>query len=79
VPIALDAGIGRRSFGVCAHERLDHVSVELLGVVKDMVIDAEHLGDPSRVVNVGDRATTGIRHAAPEFQRGADDFVTLFE
>jgi hypothetical protein len=79
VPIALDAWIRRRSFNVGAHEWLDHVVVELLGVVKDVVIDAENLGDASCVVNVGDRTAARIRDAAPELQRGTNDVVTLFE
>jgi hypothetical protein len=79
VPIALDARIRRRAFDVGSHERFDHVSVELVGVVKDVMIDAERLGDSSRVVDVGDRATPRIRHPAPEFERGAHDLVTLLE
>jgi len=43
------------------------------------VVDAEHLSDAARVVDVGDRATTRVRNAAPEFQGGAHDVVTLLD
>ena len=72
-------GFGDWPRGVAGDEGRHHVALELLGVVEDVVIDAEHLGDAARVVDVGDRAAARVRHAAPEFQRGADDLVTLLE
>jgi hypothetical protein len=60
-------------------ERRHHVALELLGVVEDVVVDAEDLRDPPGVVDVADRATTRVRRAAPELQRGADDLVALFD
>ena len=54
VPIAFDARIGRRTLDVALHERLDHVAIELLGVIKDVMVDTKNLGDASRVVHVSD-------------------------
>jgi hypothetical protein len=52
VSIAFNAGIGRTPRGVARHEGRHHVSFELFGVVKDVVVDAEHLRDTSSVVDV---------------------------
>jgi len=64
---------------VGAHEGLDHVMIELVGVVKDVVIDAELLSDSSRVVHVGNRTATRIRDPAPELERRTHDLVALLE
>ena len=72
-------GLGELSRGVGLDEGGDDVALELLGVVEDVVVDAEHLGDAARVVDVRDRATARVRDAAPELQRGAHDLVTLLE
>jgi hypothetical protein len=55
------------------------VAFELLGVVEDVVVDAEHLGDATRVVDVRDRAASRVRDPAPELQRGTHDVVTLLD
>ena len=72
-------GLGDWPGGVGRDEGSDDVTVELVGVVEDVVVDAQHLGDPTRVVDVGDRTTARVRHAAPELQRGAHDLVALLE
>src|SRR5580692_12350869 len=79
VSVALDARIGRATGGVGLDEGRDDVALELLGVVEDVVIDAEHLGDAACVVHVRDRATARVRYPTPELQRGAHDFVALLE
>ena len=53
----------------------DDVTLELFGVVEDVMIDAERLGDSSRVFDVRHRTATRVRDSAPEFQRGADYLV----
>jgi len=60
-------------------EGRDDVALELFGVVEDVVIDAQHLRDATRVIHVGDRAAARVRDAAPELQRGAHDLVTLLD
>ena len=52
--IALDARIGRPSGGVPVDEGGDDSTFELLGVVKDVMVDAERLGHASRVIDVSD-------------------------
>ena len=61
-------GLGDWPARVAFDEGGDDVTLELLGVVEDVVIDAEHLGDATRVVDVGHRATARVRDAAPELQ-----------
>ncbi len=65
VSIALDARVGRVSRRVPRNKRRHYVSLKLLGVVKDVVINAEHLSDATGIVNVRDGATARVRHAAP--------------
>ena len=72
-------GLGDRPASVALDEGRHHVALELLGVVEDVVVDAEDLGHPARVVDVGDRAAARVRDPAPELQRRADDLVARFE
>ncbi len=60
VSVAFDARIRGRSLRVTLNERFDDVPVEFLGVVKDVMIDPEHLSHPSSVVNVSDRTASRI-------------------
>lgn len=60
-------------------EGRDHVAFELLGVVEDVVVDTERLGDPPRVFDVSDRAAARVRGSAPELECGAHNLVALFE
>src|ERR1019366_3394393 len=73
--VALDARVGRASRRVTGDEGRHDVTFELLGVVEDVMVDPEHLGDTARVVDVGDRTTARVRDATPELQRGANDLV----
>jgi len=52
VSIAFNARIRRLPRRVSRDKGRHHVALELLGVVKDVVVDAEHLGDAARVVDV---------------------------
>ena len=78
VSIALNARIRRLPRRVSRDKGRHHVALELLGVVKDVMINSEHLGDATSIVHVGDRAAARVRHAAPQLQRGAHDVVPLF-
>ena len=77
VTIAFNTGVRRLSRRVTPNERRDDVTFELLGVVKDVMIDAESLGDPPGVVHVADRAAARIGNAAPQLEGRAHDVVTL--
>jgi hypothetical protein len=79
VAIALNTGIRGLALGVGRHERCDDVTFELVGVIEDVMINVEHLGNASRIIDVRDGATARVRHSAPQFQGGADDLVTLLE
>ena len=78
VAVALDAGVRTLPRGVAGDEGGDHVAIKLFGVVKDVVIDVEHLGHPSSVVDVRDRAAARVRGPAPELEGGAHHVVTGF-
>ena len=65
VPIAFDTGIRSETRGVISHERFHYELIEFVGVIKNVMIDTEHLGHPARVVNVGYRATARIRGPTP--------------
>ena len=79
VTVALDArvrclaGLVRSDIGV------DHVAGEVVTEVEDVMGDAQVIGDPTGVVDVGHRTTTAVALAAPQLHRDADDLVPLFE
>ncbi len=65
VTVALDAGIGRLSLEMTLDEGSDHVALELFGVVKDVVVNAQDLRHSTRVVDISDRTAARVRRAAP--------------
>ena len=77
VAVALDARVRGPPDGVIRHVRPDHVTVELVGEVEDVMGDPELLGHPAGVVDVRDRAAPGVGRAAPQLHGGADDVVAL--
>ena len=79
VAVALDARVGRAPGGVGGDVRVDHVAVEVVGEVEDVVGDAELLGHPAGVLDVGHRAAARVAHAAPQLHGGADHVVALLE
>jgi hypothetical protein len=79
VSIAFDARIGRATREVPLDEGSNDVALELLGIVEDVVVNAERLGDAARVLDVSDRAATRVRDAAPQLQGCAHDLVTLLQ
>ena len=70
-------GLGVRPAACSPDVGRHDVAVELLGQVEDVVVDAELLGHPAGVLDVGDRAAARVRLAAPELERGADDLMAL--
>jgi hypothetical protein len=79
VTVAFDTRVWRDTNGVVVDVRLNHIAVKIFGEVKDQVIDAQLLGDSTRVVNVAHAAATRVAVAAPQAHRDADDFVALFK
>ena len=77
--VALDAGIGRAAGRVLVDVGRDHGAVELLGQVEDVVRDAQLLGYPSGVLDVGHGATTRVGGPAPQLERGARDVMALLD
>jgi hypothetical protein len=77
--IALDARIRRLARRVASYEGLDDVALELRGVIEHVMVNAEHLGDSARVVDVGDRTATRVRHPAPQLQGRANHLMALLE
>ncbi len=75
--VALNARIRRPPRRVLPHIGRHDVAVELLGQVEDVVGDAELLGHPAGVLDVGDRAAARIGRPAPQLERGADHLVAL--
>ncbi len=76
-PIALDTRIRRDATSVRIDVRGNDVLVEVVAEVENEVIDPELLGDSAGIVDIGDRATTGVAVAAPQLHRDADDLVAL--
>ena len=64
-PVALDAGVGRPSPRVRLDVGRHHLPVELLGQVEDVVVDAQLLGHPAGVIDVGHRAAARVRRRRP--------------
>jgi hypothetical protein len=79
VSIALDAWVGRLARDVSGDEGRHDVALEFLGVVENVVVDTECLGDATRVVDVGDRAAPRVRNPTPQLQGRAHDFVAGFD
>jgi hypothetical protein len=77
VPVALDARVRRATGRVSTYVRSNDAALELLGEVEDVVIDAEAIGHPPGVVDVGNRAAARIRSTAPELHGGSDDVMAL--
>ena len=75
--VALDTGVRRPPRRVLAHVGRHDQAVELLGQVEDVVGDAELLGHPAGVLDVGHRAAARVGRAAPQLERGADHVMAL--
>ena len=71
VSVALDAGIGRPSLDVAGDVGVDDVGLELGAEVEDVVDDAQLVGDPSGVVDVGHRAAARVGVTSPQLEGGA--------
>jgi hypothetical protein len=54
VAVALNARVRAVPGGVTSNKWVDDVTIELFGVVKDVVVNVEHLGHSSGVINIGD-------------------------
>ena len=72
-------GFGVLPRGVVADVGRHDVAVELLGQVEDVVGDAELLGHPAGVVDVGHRAAARVRRAAPQLEGGAHHVMALLD
>ena len=70
-------GFGVRPAAWARDVRVDDVRVEVVAEVEHEVVDAELLGDPAGVVDVGHPAAPGVALAAPQLHRDADDVVAL--
>src|SRR5690606_34612589 len=75
VAVALDARVRRQPPPVRLDVGLDDPGLELVAEVPDVVGDAELLGHPAGVVDVGHRAAAGVGLAAPEPHGHADHLV----
>jgi hypothetical protein len=56
---------------------LDHIPVEVVGEVEDVVGDAQLLGHPSGILDVGDGTAAGVRIATPQLHGCPHDLVAL--
>ena len=65
VPVALDAGVGRAALRVAGDVGIDDVGLEVGGEVEDVVDQAQLVGHPPGVVDVGDRAAAGVGRRHP--------------
>ncbi len=74
--VALDAGIGRASRRMDRHVRVDHMGVEIVDEVEDMVADPQLPRHPASVLHVSDGAASRVARATPQLHRGAHDVVT---
>ena len=79
VAVALDARVRRTTGRVIGHVRGDHITLEVLTEVEDMVFDAESVGDSSGVVDIGHSATPRVRWTTPQLHRDSDNLVTGLE
>src|SRR5271170_4624482 len=79
VAVALDAGVGRAAGQVALDKRCHHVALELLGVVKDVVINAQYLGYAASVVDVSHRTASRVGGTTPEFECGTHHLMALFD
>jgi hypothetical protein len=53
----------------------DHRGVEIVGEVEDVMGDADLVGHPPGVVDVGDRAAARVRVTTPQLQGGPHDVM----
>jgi hypothetical protein len=79
MPIAFDARIGRDARRIGSHVRLHDALVEVVTEVEHVVIDAKLIGNASRVVDIGDRATSAVGISTPQLHRHAGHGKTLLE
>jgi hypothetical protein len=77
VTVALDARIRGSALGVGLYIGAHDVLLEFGYEVEGVVIQTELLSDAPRVVDVGDRAASGIGVPSPELQGHADDVMAL--
>ena len=70
-------GFGVRPRVVLRYVWRDHIALEIVGQVEDVVRDTQLLGHPARVIDVGHRAAPRVRRATPQLERGPDDVMTL--
>ena len=75
VAVALDARVRGPALGVAGDVGVDHVGLEVGGEVEDVVDDAQLVGHPPGVVDVGHRAAARVGLAAPQLEGGADHVV----
>ena len=72
-------GLGVRPQRVLPDVGRHDLAVELLGQVEDVVGDAELLGHPAGVLDVGHRAAARVRRPAPQLERGPDHLMALLD
>ena len=77
VPVARDARVGGGPGGVGVDVGIDDVAVEAVAEVEDVVVDAELLGDPAGVVDVGDGAAARVLRPSPQLEGHTDHLVAL--
>ena len=77
VGVARDTGVRRPAPLVTGDVRPDHVPFEVSREVEHVMGDAELLRHPAGVLDVGHRATAGVRGATPELHRGPDDLMAI--
>ena len=76
--IAFNTGIGCQPSGVISDKGFDHGGLKLLGVVKDVVVDSEHMCHAPSVIDIRDRTTSRIAWATPQLQGDANHVVSGF-
>ena len=79
VTVALDAWVRRNTGCVSLHVRVDHVLVEAVTEVEDVVVNAKLLRHPTGIVDIRHRAAPGIAAAAPQLHGDANYVVPLLE
>ena len=67
--VALNARVRGRAHLMRVHIRVNDMVVEIFSEVEHQMVDAQLLGDASRVVDIADRAATRVAFATPQPQR----------
>jgi hypothetical protein len=75
--VAFNAGVWRGAFGVRCNVRLHHLFVEVVAEVEHQMVNTNLLSNTARIVDIGNRATTGIAFATPQAHGDANNVMAV--